>query len=272
MMPTIPVLLSSDVVKYYHIFHVIIITFLKARWHPMAWKNDVRDRTREWGRPSKSFQVPVKVPLWVWQGVACLFVFFLVYGASQAQTGLAADVAVFARDSTNKDLSFAQVKAWAQAVPAGIVRLVSVDIRNFWSRAVTGRQTELAWPASGQITSYFGWRPNTQAEGMSLHQGIDIDAPKGTKVACALDGVVKSVRTSPEYGLVVEVEHAGGLSSVYGHLDSASVTEAQRVKKGDALGTVGESGNATGPHLHFEVRKDGLEVDPMTILPPVKGT
>lgn len=238
----------------------------------MAWKSDVRDRTREWARPQRWVPLRTYAPLWLRQSIVCLFVFFLVFGAAKAQSGLALDVAGFARDSVDKDLSFEDVKAWAQAAPAGIKRLVSLDIRDFWSRTVSGRETDLAWPASGTITSYFGWRPNPTATGMSLHQGIDIDAPKGTRVASALDGVVADVRTSPEYGLVVEVEHAGGLSSVYGHLDSAAVTKDQSVKKGDGLGTVGDSGNATAPHLHFELRKDGLEVDPLTILPPlVKG-
>ncbi|MEX0974610.1 MAG: M23 family metallopeptidase [Bacillota bacterium] len=235
----------------------------------MAWKNDVRERTREWARPIRGLPLPVNVPLWLRQTVACMFVFCLVYGAASAQTGLAIDVAALARDTVQKDLSYAEAKAWALAIPGGVKRLVSLDIRSFWSRTVSGSKTELAWPASGQVTSYFGWRPNPDSTGMSLHQGIDIDAPKGTKVACALDGVIASVRTSPEYGLVVEVEHAGGLSSVYGHLDSSAVSEDQKVQRGDALGTVGDSGNATGPHLHFELRKDGLEVDPMTILPPL---
>jgi murein DD-endopeptidase MepM/ murein hydrolase activator NlpD len=239
----------------------------------MAWKNDVREWTREWRRPQRGVPLNVFAPLWVRQTIICLFLFFLVLGATQAQAGLALDVAAFAKDSVQKDLRFEEVKAWAKTIPGGIKDLVSIDLRGWWSRTVSGHKLELAWPASGTITSYFGWRPNPNSTGMSLHQGIDIDAPKGTKVVSALDGVVADVRTSPEYGLVVEVEHAGGLSSVYGHLDSAAVTKEQKVKKGDVLGTVGDSGNATGPHLHFELRKDGLEVDPMTILPPLnKGT
>lgn len=239
----------------------------------MAWKSDVRDRTRQWARTQRGVPLRTYAPLWIRQSIFCLFVFFMVLGAARAQSGLAVDVAAFARNSVDNDLSFSDVKAWVQSVPSGIKSLVSLDIRDWWSRTVTGRRTELAWPASGTITSYFGWRPNPASTGMSLHQGIDIDAPKGTRVACALDGVVTDVRTSPEYGLVVEVEHAGGLSSVYGHLDSAAVSKDQGVKKGDSIGAVGDSGNATAPHLHFELRKDGLEVDPLTILPPpVKGT
>lgn len=237
----------------------------------MAWTKDYRERTREWARAGRS-ALPRDVPLWIRQSIACLFAFFLVFGAARAARGFSADLAAFARDSVNKDLSYAQVKAWAQSLPGKMRRLASLDIKSFWSRAVTGNPTDLVWPASGQVSSYFGWRPSPDSPGMSLHQGIDIDAPKGSKVASVLDGVVTGVRESPEYGLMVEVEHGGGLSSVYGHLDSAAVRKDQKVSRGDTLGAVGESGNATGPHLHFELRKDGLEVDPMTILPPlVKG-
>lgn len=238
----------------------------------MAWRNGAGERTRQWTRPPRGAAVPGKVPFWARQSVACLFIFFLLLGAGQARGGLSADVVSFARDAANKDLTYSEVKAWVQSIPGGVKRLASLDIRSFWTRAVTGKPEDLAWPASGPVTSYFGWRPNPDSGGMSLHQGIDIDAPKGSKVSSALDGVVSSVRESAQFGLMVEVEHGGGLSSVYGHLDSAVVAKDQEVRKGDALGTVGESGNATGPHLHFELRKDGLEVDPMTILPPlVKG-
>lgn len=238
----------------------------------MAWRNDARERTRDWARPSKDALTTRNAPLWVRQSVVCLFIFFLLLGAAKASRGLSVDVVSFARDAASKDLSYAGLKAWVQSLPSSLKSLATLDIRSFWSTAVTGKPTELAWPVSGSVTSHFGWRPDPHSTGMELHQGIDIDAQKGAKVASVLDGVVSGVRESPEFGLVVEVEHGGGLSSVYGHLASAQVVKDQRLLRGDALGTVGESGNATAPHLHFELRKDGLEVDPMTILPPlVKG-
>lgn len=238
----------------------------------MAWKNDVRERTREWARPIKTGVSLAEIPLWAKQAVACLFLFALLYGAASARAGLAVDVASFARGVVSQDISYEAVKTWVQSIPSRIGNLANLDIRDWWSAAVTGEPTQLAWPASGTVTSYFGWRPDPNSASMELHQGIDIDAALGSKVSSILAGVVTAVYQSPEYGLVVEVEHAGGLSSVYGHLDSASVVKDQRVSRGDAVGKVGQSGNATGPHLHFELRKDGLEVDPMTVLPPqVKG-
>jgi len=238
----------------------------------MTWRSDYRGRTREWARSGRNLMLSREVPLWIRQSLACLFVFFLVFGAAKAARGFSADLAGFARDAVLKDISYGQVKAWIQSLPSEVRRIASLDISSFWSRAVSGKPTDLLWPASGQVSSYFGWRPSADSPGLSLHQGIDIDAPKGAKVASVLAGVVTGVRESPEYGLVVEVEHGGGLSSVYGHLDSAAIKKDQKVTRGETLGAVGQSGNATGPHLHFELRKDGLEVDPMTILPPlVKG-
>jgi murein DD-endopeptidase MepM/ murein hydrolase activator NlpD len=250
----------------------------------MSWRSDLRERTRVIGRAGRTLGRDIRsgaerelhsiraLPRWVKETIICLFLLALILGASKADKGLALRVADFARASVTEDLTFEEVKTFAMGLPERLRNLASLDLRNFWSRAVTGTPKELAWPVFGEVTSYFGWRPNTQASGMSLHQGIDVAAPKGTKVAAVLDGVVASVRQSPQYGLVVEIDHGGGVSTVYGHLDTALVQENQKLGQGDYIGTVGESGNATGSHLHFEVRKDGIEVDPMTLLPPlVKG-
>ncbi len=208
-----------------------------------------------------------QLPGWGRQLLLAAFIFFALLGASQAGQGMAIDVVSFAKNTVNSDLSWDEVKAWVSNLPQGIQNFSNLNLKDFWAKAVSGKAQEPAWPVMGKITSYYGWRPNPDSEGMSLHQGIDIAAEVGTDVKAALDGMVISVRQSADFGLVVEVEHGGGLSTVYAHLDSASVKENQKVKKGNTLGTVGEGGNATGPHLHFELRKDGLEIDPLTIMP-----
>ncbi|HHY45516.1 MAG TPA: M23 family metallopeptidase [Firmicutes bacterium] len=250
----------------------------------MSWRSDLRERMRSTGSAGRAIGRQFRssaqrelsnvraLPRWVKETIVCLFIFALLLGASKADKGLALRLVGFARTSVTADITWEEVKSFAVGLPVKLKDLASLDLRNFWSRAVTGTPTELAWPVSGEITSFFGWRPNPDSPGMSLHQGIDIAAPKGTKVAVVLDGVVSNVRQSPQYGLVVEIDHGGGVSTVYGHLDSALVQEGDKLRRGDHLGTVGDSGNATGSHLHFEVRKDGIEVDPMTLLPPlVKG-
>ncbi len=108
-----------------------------------------------------------------------------------------------------------------------------------------------------------------------FHTGIDIDAPTGTPVVAAADGVVALVATSTDgqghtvgYGQYIVVAHAHGYYTLYGHLSGVLVTAGQLVKQGQPIGLVGTTGNSTGPHLHFEVRRDGEFLDP---LPYVTG-
>jgi murein DD-endopeptidase MepM/ murein hydrolase activator NlpD len=77
-----------------------------------------------------------------------------------------------------------------------------------------------------------------------------------------LPGVVTVIVSATGYGLHVVIDHGGGLSSLYGHLDTVLVASGDLVTVGDVIGTVGSSGNATGPHLHFEIRRDGIAEDP----------
>lgn len=231
----------------------------------MAWKDSkgaYRSRWRTESEPEYHF------PSWAWQTLAAVFIFCILLGASRSNTGMALEAVAVARDAVNTDTTYQDVKTWIAKLPDTVAAISRFDLRGFWAERVTGRQSALLWPCDGEVTSYFGWRANDEATGMSLHQGIDIDSPEGGKVVAVLDGIITGIRQSPSYGLVVEIEHSQGFSSVYGHLSSASVVKDQKVKKGEAIGTVGESGNATGPHLHFEIRKDGIEIDPMTLLPP----
>lgn len=208
-----------------------------------------------------------RVPGVIWRSVVCLALFFVLLGARNAGS-YGSNIVSMAKQSVEQDMSYDDVKSVWLKVRETLLRLPQMDLGAFWTKAVTGQPVQLAWPTEGAVTSYFGWRANPTGPGMSLHQGIDIDAPKGTAVVSALDGVVKDVRQSPEYGNVVEIDHNQAFSTVYAHLDQVMVAIGQKVKKGEIIGTVGDTGNATASHLHFEVRKDGLQVDPMTLLPP----
>lgn len=236
----------------------------------MAWKSVYQEKSRykDKDRRAVGDREPAALPGWIKQAVVCCFILSVLLGASKAPGGLAGGMVSFARGAVQEDLSFDDVKAWVAGLPEGIGKLTALDIRGFWSRAATTDPTELAWPVSGEITSHYGWRSNPETGGLSAHQGIDIDAAVGTKVASVLDGVVVSVRQSPTYGLVIEIEHGGGFSSVYGRLETSLVESEQTVKQGEFIGTIGKSGDSDGAHLHFEIRKDGLEVDPMLHLPP----
>jgi lipoprotein NlpD len=117
------------------------------------------------------------------------------------------------------------------------------------------------WPVRGEITSVFGIRDKR------IHNGIDICTPKGQSVQAAQEGRVSYAGSLQGYGRIVVIQHAGDYSTVYAHLGDISVKKGQPIKKGDIIGKVGESGNATGPHLHFEIRLRGRPRNPMFYLP-----
>jgi murein DD-endopeptidase MepM/ murein hydrolase activator NlpD len=113
------------------------------------------------------------------------------------------------------------------------------------------------------ITSPFGPRNNPNAPGTTqFHQGIDKPARVGTPVKSALDGEVIFVGNSGNYGLLIKIQHAGNLESRYAHLSGANVSVGDTVRSGEVIGFSGQSGNATGPHLHFEIRSGGSPIDP----------
>ncbi len=127
-------------------------------------------------------------------------------------------------------------------------------------------------PVDGRITSEFGERIDPISKERKFHQGLDIAAPTGTPVRAAGDG--KVVAATPRYngseawGNVVVVDHGHGLVTRYAQLDSYIVRKGDSVKAGDAIGAVGATGRATGPHLHFEVLADGAHIDPAPVVVP----
>ena len=133
----------------------------------------------------------------------------------------------------------------------------------------TGRGVERSlvprgWPVPydiATITSPFG-----VPRGSARHEGLDLSAPKGTKVRATADGRVRFAGRSGDFGRLVVVEHADGYQTRYAHLKSIEVKQGKRVSRGTVVGTVGKSGNATGFHLHYEVRRNGVALDPRPYL------
>jgi murein DD-endopeptidase MepM/ murein hydrolase activator NlpD len=124
----------------------------------------------------------------------------------------------------------------------------------------------MVWPVSGKVSSGFGRRGKRH-----MHAGIDIPMPKGTPIAAAQDGVVLEVSTNKSrkyrgYGNAALIDHGGGIVTMYAHCQNVSVKAGQRVKQGDIVGTVGNTGRTTTHHIHFEVRKNGKAVDPIPYL------
>jgi murein DD-endopeptidase MepM/ murein hydrolase activator NlpD len=123
------------------------------------------------------------------------------------------------------------------------------------------------WPVIGRITSAFGeTRFSPSSGGTRPHMGIDIAAPPGTPIAAAADGVVLIAGREAAYGRLVCIDHGHGYTTMYGHLKDIQVKPGDRVHAGQTLGTVGISGNTTGPHLHYEVRIHGRPVNPFPYL------
>lgn len=130
------------------------------------------------------------------------------------------------------------------------------------SLRLPGGRYPLRWPLSGDITSRFG-----QRSGRS-HDGIDIGAPKGSAVLAAADGEVLFADRHGGYGNLVILRHRDGLMTIYAHHDANLVRKGQRVSVGQPIAKVGETGRASGPHLHFEVRRGARPENPLQFLPP----
>jgi murein DD-endopeptidase MepM/ murein hydrolase activator NlpD len=121
-------------------------------------------------------------------------------------------------------------------------------------------------PVDGRITSAFGRRRDPIDASTRFHGGIDVAAVEGTTVRAPADGEVVFSGPRKGYGNTVILEHVGGLQTVYAHLREIDVRPGDRLARGEKLGEVGQTGRATGPHLHFEVRKGGSQEDPEEFL------
>jgi murein DD-endopeptidase MepM/ murein hydrolase activator NlpD len=167
---------------------------------------------------------------------------------------------------------FAHPLHWLVVVPvllgvAGACRHRAPVVPRDPSLAVPG-----IWPVdhpSRTITSPFGERtdPRRFRSRRRFHTGVDIAAPKGSPVVATGDGVVCHAGRVSGYGRVVRIDHGNGYVTVYAHLAEIRTRMGRRVMRGDVIGSVGKSGHATGPHVHYEVHNRGRRVDPKSYLP-----
>lgn len=125
---------------------------------------------------------------------------------------------------------------------------------------------ELIPPSDGEITSGFGWREHPILGHLRFHAGIDFAAGYGSTIRAADSGRVIFAGWYGGYGYTVIIDHGEGVATLYAHTSKLYVNEGQSVQLGDAIATVGSTGLSTGPHLHFEVRKNGEPVDPLSYL------
>lgn len=120
----------------------------------------------------------------------------------------------------------------------------------------------LGWPVKGWLTSSFGIRRDPFNGRRKMHEGLDIAARTGTPVIATADGIVSSVKTQPGYGKVVTIDHGYGYRTIYGHNSKYHVKVGQRIRRGDRIASVGNTGRSTGSHVHYEVRLNGVPVNP----------
>jgi murein DD-endopeptidase MepM/ murein hydrolase activator NlpD len=118
------------------------------------------------------------------------------------------------------------------------------------------------WPVAGRVGSSFGSRQDPINGEGAFHPGLDIDAPYGTPVRATADGEVTGANFGAGYGRQIVLDHGHDVMTLYGHLSSMAVVPGQHVSRGQVIGYVGQSGRATGPHLHYEVRVHHVPVNP----------
>lgn len=130
------------------------------------------------------------------------------------------------------------------------------SLQNTADRVASIGQGSWGMPMKGKVTQAYN----------NVNHGIDIGAPEGTTVEATRKGQVTRVEWNDIYGNMVVIDHGGGMESLYGHLSGISVRVGYPVIAGTKIGTCGNTGRSTGPHLHFEIRKNGTALDPMSYL------
>lgn len=163
----------------------------------------------------------------------------------------------------------------------GLVRQMRSDVDRLQTEAVS-RETSLTelekmleskiemlvhtpsvWPAMGWVTSGFGFRNNPFTGLTQMHEGIDISNRKGADVNAPADGIVSDIGSDWAYGKILVLSHGFGMTTRYGHLEKTVVKVGQRVKRGEKIAEIGNTGKTTGPHLHYEVKLNGIPVNPL---------
>lgn len=183
----------------------------------------------------------------------------------------AADVTAPLRESegdaaANGDTRFKSLFASWTAIERTTPTVGTVEAAPAYSSPVPQRAISVPsrMPLEGAaLTSGFGMRTHPVLGGRRAHSGIDLAAPTGTPVYATADGVISRADWYSSYGLYISVEHGASMQTRYAHLSRLAVAAGDTVKKGDLIGYVGSTGRSTGPHLHYEVRVDGLAVNPI---------
>lgn len=146
--------------------------------------------------------------------------------------------------------------------PVALIVRAGLGSKAGLAKGLAGRQDLMLPSSSRRVTSGYGVRWDPLGAGWRTHSGIDLAAAYGSPVVASANGTVEVAGWQGGYGLLVELDHGGGVETRYGHLSKLAVQPGQQVKRGDLVGFVGSTGRSTGAHLHYEVRENGRAVDP----------
>jgi len=126
--------------------------------------------------------------------------------------------------------------------------------------------TPAIWPVRGWLTSTFGYRIDPFTGLRQFHEGLDIANKLGTAIITPADGIISRVANSFGFGLTVEINHGYGIKTIYGHLSKVYVSVGHSVRRGERIAAMGNSGKATGPHLHYQVMLNDVPMSPMNYI------
>lgn len=150
----------------------------------------------------------------------------------------------------------------AQQLETGLDAVAEqLEVRLRWISA-----TPSLMPTKGLFSSGFGGRRDPITSRPAFHPGLDISAPTGTPVVATADGVVTLAGWDGSLGNAIRISHGFGIHTRYGHMSKLAVESGRKVKRGEVIGYVGSTGRSTGPHLHYEVYRDGEAVDPLAYI------
>lgn len=186
---------------------------------------------------------------------------------SQFQAQLASQQQLIQRLNTDKqalEAAQAQLATDSRSISILIQRQVAAANKAVFPNTGIFGTGQLTYPSDAEITSNFGWRVHPILGNSRFHSGLDFGADYGSSIRAADTGVVIFAGWYGGYGYAVVINHGKGISTLYGHNSKLYVAEGQTVQRGEPIAAAGSTGLSTGPHLHFEVRKDGEPVDPLT--------
>ena len=175
-------------------------------------------------------------------------------------------------------------KMKAEKDDKGLIQQMKMDVERLQSEAISREEslseleklletkkemlthTPSIWPVLGWVTSGFGFRTNPFTGLTQMHEGVDISNRVGTMVTAPADGIISDIGSDLAHGRILVISHGFGMTSRFSHLNKALVSVGQKIKRGDKIAEVGMTGKTTGPHLHYEVRLNGIPVNPMRFI------